>query len=287
MAYACIFADSVHHRLSDFRGSIYERASELGHAGRGGGPRPGPGAHWVEDAKLEAGVRSIVAAPLHYQDALIGTLSLVSPKPGDLAAAHLPKLREVLPLFSMAVKRSIDELNTRIQAFIKEKCTAIHPVVEWRFRKAVLDGFERQDPTLAAGDMGPIVFENVYPLYALSDVRGSSTQRAWAIQADLLAQLGLARDVRDGGLRRRPLPILDHLASASSTARAGRGDAPRRRRGQPAGLPAQRDRAALRPPPGLRQERPRPDRGLPQRARSPARDGLPAARGLRGRASPG
>jgi hypothetical protein len=96
---------------------------------------------------------------------------------------------------------------------IKEKCTAIHPVVEWRFRKAVLNSLERSETDGEAGDgeMEPIVFRDVYPLYALSDIRGSSTHRAWAIQADLLAQLGLARDVLQAAFRARPMPILDQL----------------------------------------------------------------------------
>ena len=59
--------------------------------------------------------------------------------------------------------------------------------------------------------MEPIVFRDVYPLYALADIRGSSTNRAWAIQADLLAQLGLARDVLQAAFRARPMPILDQL----------------------------------------------------------------------------
>ena len=120
-----------------------------------------------------AGLRDLVAAPLHYQDRVIGTLELGSPRPGDFSAAHLPKLHEVLPLFAMAVQRSMEELNARIQTEIKEQFTAIHPVVEWRFRKAVLDGLERRGDA-AAAELEPIVFENVYPLYALSDIRGSS-----------------------------------------------------------------------------------------------------------------
>ena len=121
-----------------------------------------------------------------------------------------PKLHEVLPLFSMAVQRSMEELNARIQTQIKEKFTAIHPVVEWRFRKAVLDSLDRH------GDGGglelePIVFEKVYPLYALSDIRGSSTQRALAIRHDLLAQLQLAKDVVQAAHQARGLPVLDEL----------------------------------------------------------------------------
>src|SRR5262245_32478803 len=140
----CIFADSAHHKLQDFSGSIYE------HAVRSGapliiedlqtyGPR-GP----IEDHLLANGVRSIVVAPLHYQDQLIGTLELTSETPGDFNATHRFKLREVLPLFSIAVKRSTDELDTRVQAMIKEQFTAIHPSVEWRFRRAVLEAIEHQ-----------------------------------------------------------------------------------------------------------------------------------------------
>jgi hypothetical protein len=149
-------------------------------------------------------------APLHYQNRVIGTLALGSPRPGDLDASLLPKLQEVLPLFAMAVQRSMEEFNVRIQTQIKERFTAIHPVVEWRFRKAVLDGLERAgDP--AAAELDPIVFQGVYPLYALSDIRGSSTQRAQAIQGDLLAQLRLARDVVEAAYRARRLPALDQL----------------------------------------------------------------------------
>src|SRR5207249_2032257 len=92
---------------------------------------------------------TFVCAPLHYQDKVIGTLELISPRPGDLNATHLPKLEEVLPLFSMAVQRSVEELDTRVQAMIKEKCTAIHPVVEWRFRKAVFNTIERKSESVS------------------------------------------------------------------------------------------------------------------------------------------
>ena len=90
----------------------------------------------LEEKIVQSGVRNLVVAPLYYQDTLIGTLDLGSPHPGDLHALNTLKLREVLPLFSMAIKRSMDELNTRVQAVIKEQCTAIHPAVEWRFRQA-------------------------------------------------------------------------------------------------------------------------------------------------------
>jgi hypothetical protein len=60
--------------------------------------------------------------------------------------------------------------------------------------------------------MEPIAFRDVFPLYAISDIRGSSTYRSAAIQADLLAQLDLARQVLATARAARPLPILDQLA---------------------------------------------------------------------------
>jgi hypothetical protein len=222
LEHSCIFADSVHHKLSDFAGSVYQRAGlerrPLFIQDLAAYPEPTP----IEEAMLRGGVRSIVIAPLHYQDATIGTLSLSSPRPGDLTTLQTGRLSEVLPLFSMAVKRSLDEFDNRVQAFIKETCTAIHPVVEWRFRKAVFDGLERKgaEATAAPTEMEPIVFRDVYPLYAIADIRGSSVQRSWAIQSDLLRQLGLARDVLRAAHDARPLPILDQLTHRVDTSMA-------------------------------------------------------------------
>src|SRR5688572_1006045 len=208
--HSCIFADSAHHGVSEFADTIYMRTVQEGRPIIVKDLAAMPGRTPVEDSVLASGVRTLVVAPLHYQGRVIGTLELGSPEPDDFDATLLPRLHEVLPLFAMAVQRSMEELNARIQTEIKERFTAIHPVVEWRFRKAVLDGLERTgDP--AAAELQPIVFEDVYPLYALSDIRGSSTQRAHAIQADLLAHLALARDVMETAYQARRLPALDQL----------------------------------------------------------------------------
>ena len=208
--HSCIFADSVHHRIGEFAGTVYERAVTSERPVIVDDLAALEGRTPIEDHMVSSGMRGFLCAPLHYQDRVIGTLDLDSPQPGDLDASHLPKLHEVLPLFAMAVQRSMEELNARIQTQIKERFTAIHPVVEWRFRKAVLDGLERAgDP--AAAELEPIVFEQVHPLYALSDIRGSSTQRALAIQADLLTQLRLAGEVVEAAYQARRLPALDQL----------------------------------------------------------------------------
>jgi GAF domain-containing protein len=211
LEHSCIFADSAHHKASDFEGTVYARAVQSGRPAIVHDLSLHPDPHPVEEEMVDAGLRGLLVAPLHYQDRIIGTIELGSPQPGAFSPRQLSKLGDILPLFAMAVQRSIEELNNRVQGVIKEKATAIHPTVEWRFRQAVLDMIERRrDPSIEL-EMEPIVFPEVYPLYALADIRGSSTQRALAIQSDLLSQLRLAGAVLDEAHHERRLPALDEL----------------------------------------------------------------------------
>ena len=207
----CIFSDSAHYSRCDFAGSVYEKAITQAEPLVIEDLTSYPNHTPVEGKMIKNGVRNVVVAPLYHQDELIGILDLQSPNPGDLNAMNAIKLWEVLPLFSVAIKRSMDEFDTNLQAIIKEKCTAIHPSVEWRFRKAALNYVEG----LSAGihpEMEPIVFHDVYPLYGVSDIRGSSTQRNAAIRADLAEHLTLAREIVRAASSYKPLPFLDELS---------------------------------------------------------------------------
>ena len=207
----CIFSDSDHYNTSDFAGSIYARSVQEGKLLIIEDLSTYPARSAIEDAIIERGVRNMVVAPLYYQGELIGTLDLGSPTPGDLNAINTMKLGEVLPLFSMAIKRSMEELNNTVQAIVKEKYTAIHPSVEWRFRKAALNFIQQQNAGVLS-EIEPIVFKNVYALYGASDIRGSSTLRNAVIQADLIEHLNLARAIFVLAYRQKPLPFLDEFA---------------------------------------------------------------------------
>ncbi len=165
----------------------------------------------LEEEFFQRGLRSLVVVPLYYQEAMRGILALAAPKPRDFHALSVLKLREVLPIFSIAVQQSLEECNTQVQAFIKEQYTAIHPAVEWRFRQAALQALQQQRQGLIS-EMQPIVFKDVYPLYAVSDIRASSTQRNEAIRIDLIEHLHLARAIIVQAYAFRPLPVLDELA---------------------------------------------------------------------------
>jgi hypothetical protein len=211
MAYHCIYADSQHCTITDLAGSVYERVLTQGELLLIDDLTTYTPRSAIEEALIQQGIHNLVVAPLTYQGTIIGALELRSPYPRALHAMNAVKLQEVLPLFAMAVQRSMDELDTRIQAVIKEQCTAIHPAVEWRFRQAAIRwGEQRQRGALV--EMEPIVFEDVYPLYGVSDIRSSSLHRNAAIQADLIAHLRLAQEILQLGHDYRPLPLLAELA---------------------------------------------------------------------------
>jgi GAF domain-containing protein len=207
----CILADSFHCTTCDFEGSIFAQAIEKGEPLVIEDLKAYPNHGFLEKEFIKKGVRSIFVTPLHYQDKLLGTLDLKSPNPGDLKTISVMKLWEILPLFSMALNRSLEELNHRVQGVIKEKCTAIHPSVEWRFRKAALNFIDKQRDG-GSVELEPIVFRDVYPLYGLSDIRGSSDHRNLAIQADMVDHLTMAREIIVLARSHRSLPILDALA---------------------------------------------------------------------------
>jgi GAF domain-containing protein len=207
---SCHFSNSTHYHLEDLAGSSHERALTQGQLQVIEDLTVLAARSPLEEALFQRGMCNLLVVPLYYQETLLGVLELSSPTPGDLHALSTMKLRDVLPLFSVAVKRSVEELNARVESFIKEQYTAIHPAVEWRFRQAALRIMEQHQRGVPA-EMEPIVFNELYPLYAISDIRGSSTQRNEAIQADLIEHLRLARAVIVQAYACRPLPALDEI----------------------------------------------------------------------------
>ncbi|MEW6280290.1 MAG: GAF domain-containing protein, partial [Candidatus Eremiobacterota bacterium] len=161
------------------------------------------------DKLRRVGMRGALMLPFGGEHDVKGILSLASPRPNALDALAAFKLRSVLPLFSVALRRTMDSLHSRVQAVMKEQFTAIHPAIEWRFARAALNWVRQNDPGEAVEE---IVFKEVYPLFGSSDIRSSSTIRSQSIQADLLRQLGLAGEVLASAYRERPLPYLDSLS---------------------------------------------------------------------------
>ncbi|MEK7255974.1 MAG: hypothetical protein AAB316_14580, partial [Bacteroidota bacterium] len=162
----------------------------------------------TDEALKKAGFNSYLAAPLKGQgNQLIGLLELGSPKAYDLNSFAEWQLREILPEFSRAVERILEETNNRVEAILRDKFTAIHPSVEWRFHQVALRYLERLD-SKGKAVMEPILFKDVYPIYGQVDIVSSSQTRNHAIQQDLVAHLNLVKMVLEVAQEKIDFPLV-------------------------------------------------------------------------------
>lgn len=150
------------------------------------------------------GARSFLLMPLPGDDGLAGALCLTTPQPGQLTMLTKLRLKAVLPAFSHALKRTLSDVQARVQAVLKEKFTSIHPSVEWKFRGAALNYVRTRE-------IGDVVFPDVYSLYSASDIRSSSDMRNKAIQEDLIRQVETARAVLEEAREQRQVEYLSSL----------------------------------------------------------------------------
>ncbi len=140
----------------------------------------------------QIGVRSLLLIPLvvnasnlsngNGKPQLLGISGLTSDRPGNFSAMDRKNAQALTPALITAVRQTIQQRFTNIRS--------THPAVEWRF----LQEAERRSFGLPPE---AIVFDKVYPLYGISDIRGSSTERNRAIQTDLMEQFKLALAVVD------------------------------------------------------------------------------------------
>ncbi|HZG39610.1 MAG TPA: GAF domain-containing protein [Nodosilinea sp.] len=160
---------------------------------------------------LQQGARSLLLIPLVMRTTalgespaqMVGLVGLSSPKPYAFDQADCSRATTLMPALTAAMRHSV-----------KDRFTNIHPSVRWRF--------EQEAERLSLGlPPAPIVFEGVYPLYGISDIRGSSDERNRAIQKDLLTQFCLAlavveaagRAVSNALVGQLALDLGDHIAT--------------------------------------------------------------------------
>ncbi|NJM63712.1 MAG: GAF domain-containing protein [Oscillatoriales cyanobacterium RU_3_3] len=133
------------------------------------------------------GVRSMLLIPLVVKTVaregcgqrVLGVVGMLCDRPNHFNGIDAQHAQELIPAFIAALRQAMQQRFSHIHN--------IHPAVEWRFVQEA----ERRSWGLP---QETIVFADVYPLYGISDIRGSSDERNRAIQTDLLEQfrLGLA-----------------------------------------------------------------------------------------------
>ena len=115
-----------------------------------------------------------------------------------------------MPYVIDSVRSSKRREENEIELLIQHECTSIHPSVHWKF---VQESKRVLAKRYAGEEVGfrQIVFENVYPLFGQIDIKGSSTARNHAIQADLILQLAAIKDVIKLGFEAEPLPVYEQF----------------------------------------------------------------------------
>jgi hypothetical protein len=137
---------------------------------------------------LSQGIHSFILAPVVKDGALLGVMELVSTRAGELNSVNAHKLEIVMPFLVNTIDRQITATQNQVQAIIQNEYTALHPSVQWKFKKEARKSIERHS-NHQDYDLKEIVFENVYPLYGQIDIKGSSETRNISIQKDLDNQI--------------------------------------------------------------------------------------------------
>jgi len=155
-------------------------------------------------------IYSYIAIPLQYDGEIIGVFELGTAEANQLNSVVASRVEPIIPLITTALKRTLDEIETALEVIVQEQFTAIHPSVSWRFFDAAenLLNQQRSDPKATIEE---IIFPGVYPLYGQSDIKGSSTERNNAIQADMIEQLNLAKNILELAVSKYQLPIYNQL----------------------------------------------------------------------------
>jgi hypothetical protein len=158
------------------------------------------------------GIQSIILVPIKATDNNdLALLEIASPRPYELNSVSQTKLKEIIPVFEAAVKRSSEEHQNILEATIQEHYTTIHPTVKWRFLEAAEKYHSDRYKAVEKPKLDDIIFDDVHPLYGQSDIKGSSLARNTAIKNDLIKQLKLAVNVLREACEFEKLPIYDEL----------------------------------------------------------------------------
>ncbi len=162
---------------------------------------------------LDQGMKSAIFASIVSEEKILGVLELVSPHANELNTINANKLRDIMPFLIDSVVRSKENYENDLELIIQEECTAIHSSVQWKFRKEAnryLNSITEGNPTF----FREIVFEDVYPLYGQTDIKGSSEARNEATKEDLKLQLNYIETVIKKLNAHTPLPILEQMKFA-------------------------------------------------------------------------
>lgn len=165
-----------------------------------------------EQNLIDQGYKSWFISPILNLDKTIGHLELYSTKINAFNTFELNSIQEVFPLYGIVLGRHLDLLDQAVETVLKDKCTAIHPSSEWLFKEVAFDYlYGTSNSNQSFKELPEINFKDVYPLFAASDIKDSSTNRNQCIQLDLLEQVSLIQEIIELSQKEVFLPLVDML----------------------------------------------------------------------------
>ena len=156
-------------------------------------------------------IKSLILVPIKLDNGYVQLLELASSRKNELNSLNASKLEDVIPFVKIASERYFEESQNILESTIQENYTSIHPTVKWRFIQAAMAFNGQKAEGMENPVLEDIVFNEVYPLYAQSDIKGSSTARNSAIQADLELQLSSVIDTFRKVMKVQSFPIYENL----------------------------------------------------------------------------
>ncbi len=147
----------------------------------------------IEEKLVALGCKSLLLVPFFDKNqVLTGMVEIASPKPYAFNRLTYLQALPLIEILGEGTLKFLADLENLERQTMQDEFTSIHPSVEWRFREVASKLFWEQTIEQQKVAIDPIVFEDLYPLYAQADIVNSSTLRNQSIQRDLQDNLAKA-----------------------------------------------------------------------------------------------
>lgn len=133
-------------------------------------------------------IESFILAKLHEVDSFQGFIEVVSQSKYALHSVNSKKINSVLPFINDTVDRIDSDIKYQFEAIIQREFTTIHPSVYWKFLEEAKNYFRFSNENTNYV-FSEIEFDQVYPLFGETDIKGSSYLRNIATKNDIENQL--------------------------------------------------------------------------------------------------
>ena len=150
----------------------------------------------IQAAFEQAGTKFYKLVPVYNKEQLVGIFEISTNVEESLSECSLRNsLTPLLPFVSQLLQHSVDKVNAKIVAIIRDKFTNLQPAVQWKFNEVAWHYFRNNMVENRRVPMEHITFTGVYPLYGAIDIQNSTIERNKALRKDLLVQLTFLREI--------------------------------------------------------------------------------------------